>query len=433
MKIKVPVLLIKEELRSARLIFLKNEVRYRKKKEPNWRNALRDAELFNDDWLRTLEQGEAHVRFYSGDTLKLDQNSLVMLRPELKVEEVNLLTGALIAGRIKLVTETAMVTPQTRDTLYKARLRIDKGLIVQVERGSTEVLGIDTRKSVIVHEGEANITLPNTPPSPPIRVIVKAGQANITLPNRAPGVPVDVPKLPDFQIVDFDASGKVVIPGLYGQGEAGRRKDGFSPIAPVKGYKPGQDSKDAALGEGEGGENGAVERDFLGRKAYRIQYSLDPRFKVIALDKKNALENEDPMAEKKEYGLPDGTYHRRIAYYDEAGRRADYVALPDLEIDNYPPKLTVTAPPEKFATRNKFVQVEGQTEPGCFVRVNDYQVPIKAGAKFTWSVLLAEGENKIRVQAIDRKGQVTRTERTVTKLQSIGLQQEKPEEPEENP
>ena len=404
MKIKVPVLLIKEELRTAHFVFLKNQVRTRKRKEPEWKKASKEAELYNGDWLRTLEASEAHVRFYSGDVLKLDQNSLVVLKPELKVEEVNLLTGALIAGKLKLVTATAEVTPQTKDTLYKARLRIDKGLIVQVERGSAQVLGKDTGKTVIVKAGQADITLPNQPPSPP----------------------VDVPRLPDFQTVDFDASGKVVIPGLYGKAEKGRR-EGFAPIAPVKGYRPQEDSG-SVLGEGGSGEEGRTDRKFLGHKSYRIQFSLSPRFREIAFDRRNELGNEDPLGDKNEYNLPDGIYSRRVYYYDEAGRPSDPVDLPTLEIDNFPPKLTVTAPPEKFSTRNKFVQIEGQTEARCFVRVNDYQVPIKADAKFTWSVLLQEGENKIRVVATDKKGKVTRAERTVMKLQSLGLPEEKKEE-----
>lgn len=432
MKIKVPVLLIKEELRTAHLVYLKNDVLYRKRKEAKWRKAARGNELFNDDWLRTLEESEAHVRFSSGDMLKLDQNSLVALRPELKVEEVNLLTGALIAGKIKLITASAQVTPQTKDTIYKARLRIDKGLIVQVERGSTEVFGVDTGKSVVVKAGQANITLPNTPPSAPVSVIVKAGQANITFPSKVPSIPVDVPSLPDFQIVDFDASGKVIISSIYGKAGAGRRKESFKPVAPVKDYKPGRDSTSPAFGEVEAGEKVQADKDFLGRKSYRIQFSFDPKFREIAFDKRNFMGEEDPLGEKNEYGLKDGIYYRRIYYYDEAGKPSDYIALPTIEIDNLPPKLVITSPPAKFTTRNKFAQVEGQTEPRCFVRVNDYQVPIKADAKFTWSILLQEGENKIRIVVTDKKGNVTKAERSVMKLQSLGLaeEEEKPKEDE---
>ncbi len=380
MKLKVPVLLIKEELRKAYLIYLLNDVRFRKKNDSVWSKGLKNSELYNDYALRTLEDSQAHVRFYSGEILKLDQNSLVVLRPEQKVEEVNLLAGTLQSGRVKLITPTAQVTPLSKDTLYKARLRIDKGLIVQVERGSTEVMGNLTGGKVIVNADEATIALPNEDPIPPVnvgnmkgmeivdfdkanRVIVPAGHANLTLPNQAPGVPMKVPSLPDFQVIDFDESGKAVIPSLYAKGE--RRGEPYKEIAPLKDYKPGRHPADAR--PGMPGQNGS---------------------------------SQEAKSQQDEDG-------------------DSFAAKTDEEIDNSPPKMVILKPREKFFTRKRFAQVEGKTSPRCFVRVNDYQVPVKADAKFSWSVLLKEGENKIHIVVTNKSGMRTEVIRTVVKLKPI--------------
>ncbi|OGR82282.1 MAG: hypothetical protein A2901_04850 [Elusimicrobia bacterium RIFCSPLOWO2_01_FULL_54_10] len=443
MKIKIPVLLIREELRKAYLVYLLNEVRYRKKNESQWRKGVKDAELLNDDVLRTMDESRAHVRFYSGDLLKMDQNSLVVLRPELKVEEVDLLAGTLQAGRVKLRTQTAHVTPLTKDTLYKARLRIDKGLIVQVERGSTEVVGANFEKRVIVPADHATITLADQDPIDPVkvgklpglgivdfdsknRVIVPSGHANITFPDQNPSVPMKVPALPDFEMIDFDSSGKPIINSLYGKKNEKSGKDSTPSIPPVEGYRTGTGSS----GSGMSGSSaaGKVVKEVKVRKFYRIQFSLDPQFRVVALDKKNPMGAQDPQGEKSEYGLPDGIYFRRFSYQDAEGNETAFTNLPELDIDNLPPKLTIQNPPKKYSTRKQFVQVDGQTEPRCFVRVNDVQVPIKAGAKFSWSVLLKDGENKIQITVTDKKKNVTRQDISVTKLVSTGTGQDEEEQ-----
>ena len=442
MKLKIPVLLIKEELRKASLVYLLNDVRYRKRNESEWYKATPNAELFNDYGLRTLEESRAHVRFFSGDILKMDQNSLVVLRPELKAEEVNLLAGTLQAGRVKLVTATAQVTPLSRDTLYKARLRIDKGLIIQVERGSTEVLGTHTGRRVIVQAEHATIAFPERGPSDPVkvanmpglqtvdfdesdRVIVPAGHANITLPDRSPSIPVEIPSLPDFQMVDFNESGKPVIPSLYAKKERSKTGGSFEGVAPIQGYKPRKGESPKLVPDGSG-KSPEIKSGGKRGKTYRVQFSLDSRFSKIALNKIGRVDEVDPTDDKSDFGVPDGIYYRRIYYLNGEGQEGEAVDLPVLEVDKLPPVIRLLKPPEKFTTRKKFVAIEGQTKQRSFVRINDYQVSIKPDGRFSWSVLLADGSNKLSIVVTDRKGRVTTLERTVTKTsQEVGG---KPEE-----
>ena len=406
MKLKIPVLLIKEELRKAILVYLLNDVRFRKKDKAEWNQAAKDVELYNEDSLRTMEKSRAHVNFYSGELLKLDENSLAVLRPELKVEEVNLLAGAVRAGSVKLITPTAQVTPKGRGTVYKARIRPDKALIVQVEKGNAEVFRVETGITV------------NGP----------AGQANITIPKKAPTRPMKVAPMPDFDVAEFSAAGEI-LPGKIYMKEPPEDRQADLKVEPVKGktakdappeaeLKPGKEPKAEEVKSPE--KKPKVEIKV--KKGYRLQLSLDPKFSTIFAEQKGEMADGDPLAEDQEYELPDGKYYRRISYFDPAGNEGDFVDLYPLELDNEPPKLVIFAPKEGFKTQKGFVNVEGQTEVGCFVTVNDYQVPIRSDGKFLWSVVLAsEGSFKIRVMTKDKKGNVTRMGRTVHKEAETGI------------
>ena len=87
-------------------------MRYRRKADADWKKALLEMELYNDDGLRTLQQSKAKVRFFSGEVLQLDENSLIRLRPEENQEEVNLLSGGVRASRAKIIASDTRVDPR---------------------------------------------------------------------------------------------------------------------------------------------------------------------------------------------------------------------------------------------------------------------------------------------------------------------------------
>jgi hypothetical protein len=62
MKLKVPVLLIKEHLREAHLIYILNDVRSRKKGGTIWERAKEGIELYNEDGIRTMEKSRANFK-----------------------------------------------------------------------------------------------------------------------------------------------------------------------------------------------------------------------------------------------------------------------------------------------------------------------------------------------------------------------------------
>lgn len=376
MKIKVPVMLIKEHLRKADLIYVLNEVFFRRKIQPVWKKAVQDLDLYNDDGLRTMEDGEAHIKFFSGDVLKVARSSLVILRPELKREEANLLTGMVRAGRTKIITPTVEVNPRTPNTLYKARVRADKSTVVQVEKGSTEVLGIDTGKRVILEEGHANVTLPKT----------------------APSAPVKVPPMPGYEMADFNERGELVLPSKSSPSRLERRPDRTEvpkQLAPPSIPKPKVKERKS--------------------NTYRVQLSLAPTFARIILDQEKPLTEDLDVATERGYKVPDGRYYRRVSYTDASGNESEFYALPPVEIDTKAPLLTVIAPKEGYRTRNTLVNIDGEVDLGAIVTVNGHPVEVKSDGKFRWPLILnASGENKIRIVAKDLHDNQTVVERIVT-------------------
>jgi hypothetical protein len=320
--------------------------------------------------------------------LKLDENSLVILRPEQKVEEVNLLTGTLRAMRTKLITPTAQVTPQTDKTIYKAKIREDKATIVHVEKGSAEVYGLDTGKKVIISEGYANITLPKGDPS----------------------LPVKAPDLAEFDLPQFGSKGEIILQNA-------------PQVELPKNIESGIKTELPSIDQGVEKEvhqlknNESLSSKFKNVKnwtAYRLQIAKDQKFSQIVWDEKKGMGIRKSIDESQKNKLADGKYFRRVSFFDDSDRESEFFIISPIEIKTRPPKLIIIFPEEGYKTHEGLVNIEGQAEADSFVTINNYPVPVKADGKFSWSVVLvSEGANKIKIVARDRFRNRTQLERTI--------------------
>ncbi|MDP2873751.1 MAG: hypothetical protein Q8N84_00385 [bacterium] len=83
---------------------------------------------------------------------------------------------------------------------------------------------------------------------------------------------------------------------------------------------------------------------------------------------------------------------------------------------NKPPKLEMETPKENqslIQKENSFL-VSGLTDKDCLVTVNDHRAIVDLTGKFTLTVYLTEGVNKIKILAKDQAGNEATIERTVT-------------------
>ena len=169
MALKVPVRLVKEQYRAAKLVNFLNEVLLRRPGTPDWNGVAMKMDLFKSDTLRTRANARADVKFYSGEILNLYPNSIAVLRPPGKKNtDVELLAGEMRGLRSRVVTASARITPKTKDTEFGARLKEDLTTLVQVYKGKADVEA--QGKTVEVPAGFAAEVKMDRQPSDPVKM-----------------------------------------------------------------------------------------------------------------------------------------------------------------------------------------------------------------------------------------------------------------------
>lgn len=169
MPLRVPVNLIKEQYRAARLVYFINDVTTRRSGGADWASVKDRMDLFKGDTLRTRAEARADVKFYTGEVLNLFPNSMAVLRPpEDKNTDVRLMAGELRGLKSRVVTPSARITPKTRDTEFGAKLRDDLTTVVQVFKGKADVEA--GGKTVEVPAGFASEVKLDMQPSNPVKL-----------------------------------------------------------------------------------------------------------------------------------------------------------------------------------------------------------------------------------------------------------------------
>ena len=280
MNLRVPMALIKEELRAATLVEKRNEVKFRRQESPDWRDAQLRMTLYRDDGLQTLRNAQAQVRFENGELLSLDQNSMAILRPKRRGDaDLELQRGQIATARSRVVTRSARIVPQTADTQYTATVRDDMSTRVAVVAGRAEVEGAGKKVSV------------------------KAGfQTDVAL-DQAPAPPVEIPDLPGFT-ARFQQ---------LALGEAPTRKSSVAVAVPSG---PPADASEFAKRTRELAVGVPI-------SAYHVQASRASDFTGLALDKYFEADERMDLAGA---GLKPGAYWVRVAVVDLLGAEGKFQA-----------------------------------------------------------------------------------------------------------
>lgn len=102
---------------------------------------------------------------------------------------------------------------------------------------------------------------------------------------------------------------------------------------------------------------------------------------------------------------------------DSAGNESLQTSTYTIVMDNQPPVIDLEMPKDgETITRKKNQQytVRGFTEAGGKLYLNDRLVYVKPDGEFSSTYGLSEGENKLLFKAVDRAGNITEKEVTVT-------------------
>ena len=166
MQLRVPMRLIKEELRAAHLVARRNQVFFRRTATAEWKPGSDNMELFRNDWIRTMDDSGAEVQFLDHGRLQLGANAMAVIKPVNKDYAAELKSAGTYIGRAKIMTASAVVTPKSKDTQYVATVRDDLSTKVEVLKGEAEVAA--DGQTVSVTEGmltEVQIGLAPSAPS----------------------------------------------------------------------------------------------------------------------------------------------------------------------------------------------------------------------------------------------------------------------------
>ncbi len=399
MKIKVPILLIKEHLRAAYLVYILEDVRYRRRKEADWRRALLNMELYEEDGIRTLEKSQANVKFPSGEILKLYENSLLIVRPEKPREEAELLSGQVRASKTKILTADTVVNPKiiakTDAPDFKTKIKEDKTTLVEVYKGIIDVTA----------QGKT--------------VTVKEGFGTEVKFKMAPGSPIKLPEMPDFAV---DLKETRVLSAKERKFELAVETPETTPKALKKDAEAPAKEKPSTKIIG-----GTV-------KKYRLQISTTASFSNIVLDEVKDIKGRVSI-DYADLKLNDGLYFWRIAYMDELGFEGRFSQPSSFVIDTIPPEIKLISPVDGGEYDTDFIYVEGITEPNTNLLVNGVPTNIEDNGQFLYAILVKDkdGVVKIKVEATDSAGNLTVVERSVLKVRKgkarrtdISGSQEKP-------
>jgi len=95
---------------------------------------------------------------------------------------------------------------------------------------------------------------------------------------------------------------------------------------------------------------------------------------------------------------------------DEAGNESTSTPEYLLIYDNIDPELEVTSPQDGqsfYGSLQRQIVVEGKTEEGCFIYINDRVIIVESDGSFAYATSLQEGDNNFNVKATDKAGNET--------------------------
>ena len=387
MTLRVPVRLIREDLRAAHMIYKERRVDFRRKETADWKSASEGMELYKGDTVRTLEQAHARIKFLNADLLNVDPDSLVIIKPPSDEGDVVLKSGSIFTGHSRVVTASAVIIPKTKDTQYSTRISPDF---------TTEVA---------VHKGVAAVEAQGR------SVDVKAGMATEVKMGLAPEAPRAIPDLPDFEARAAVFDGTPVRPppkleggALAASGAAAAEIERAQDVSELRGEV-------ASLRVG------------VPIEGYRVQSSLSREFEKVAFDKTfDADERLDMRYEK----VPPGVYWFRIALIDLLGTQQKWsqprlfsvglgFAAQKRRVDLLEAvKIAHPAGEQDVSDAPDYKVIGVVKSDQVTVTVNGRPVREDDSGNFTSDIRLRSGDNDIAIVVSDHDGNSTTLTRTVT-------------------
>lgn len=132
------------------------------------------------------------------------------------------------------------------------------------------------------------------------------------------------------------------------------------------------------------------------------------------VEKEKTIVDKDGVFSVSKFALKEGENEIKVIAEDPSGRLESKASdTYFVTFDQTPPKLEITNPQggEEYFDKDKEVIVEGMSAPGIKITINGFLAIIDSDGSFSKIIELKEGENEIKVEALDEAG--NKTEKSV--------------------
>jgi hypothetical protein len=322
------------------------------------------------------------VKFLNQELLSLEPNSMAVIKPAEQDADVVLKSGSVFAGRARVVTASARVTPRTKDTRYSASIEADLSTKVEVFKGAA---GVEAQGS---------------------KVEVPAGMETLVRPGLAPEIPKPLENVTDLEARAQEFASAAAVGG------------GAAPNPRALAAPPQADADAASL-------RGDIDSLHVGMPilGFHVQASRERDFGKLVFDRKYDSEERFSPADAD---LQPGAYWWRIAIIDLLGVEANYSepryytvgikrAERPLGVD-LSRSVTIASPAEGAQIDEDRVRVSGVLRDDRLrVEIGGKAARVDADGNFTAVVPLVAGFNEIIILVSDGRGNSTRISRRLTR------------------
>lgn len=457
----------------AKVGYLYNKVVRRAAREPDFKKAMLDLDLYDNDTLRTYENSHAEIVFNKGGEIRLDENTLITLRGfeeglfgkpgryNLKVESGSIILNMQNAGEVAHYIETPDQQLLLRGTEWGGKGRVgiqlqrdgDTRITAYSGNGYIEINGekvpLNQNEFVVSGRGtksKAKLLAPSkialNPGEFPVIFTHRIGQ-EITFKwpadANAKVYTAEVSYSPKFDttLVIADTPNdyytfKIIGAGKYywkvywaqGDGSTKELKGRFRVVVedPKALDNISIDAQRNVVSDDTGKTTIVFQSDYplvtfnweavRGAASYRLEIFRDPQFQDQVLSE----EVRGTSLSTKPGLFHDPQYFWQVISFDRTGQpiKISDVFQLELRFDNSMPFLSISEPMENAKLADPQVKVSGVLPQGSRIFVEGEEFQVNGRGRFSGTLTMPAGAQQIIFKAIGQTGRIEYHPRTVT-------------------
>jgi len=348
----------------AQFLTVEGDVSFQKSATSEWKRADVRTPLFNGDWVKTGESASAELIFSNGSLYTIGPNALLEIYAQFNPQTSKKSNSVQMQiGSVEVATTDDVSTVRT------------PGSQVVVDSDSTTQVGVDKQKqtAVIATKGSASVA----PPNGGTAVKLATGQ-KVNATAQGSISPVRNLVLPPALLTPADNQ-------VYPMSSESRVEFGWEPVA--------------------------------GATSYQLQVSRSRLFTSLEINSKRQKSTASAKV------TAEGAFYWRVAAIGPEGEPGPFSSFRRLRVSGAPQQagsINTEAPPptlqikKPYSIGGPFYMVEGVTDPGATVFINDEEVDVESNGHFKKLVSFNKiGRNSVVVKAVNAAGKQTIQSETV--------------------